>query len=62
MLVDNDGPLMASTRIADLALTYDLTVHDAAYLELAVRKQIPLASRDQALNHAAQELGVTLLL
>ena len=60
--VDNDGPRLAATRIGDLAMEHKLTVYDAAYLELAVRKQIPLASRDQSLNRAAQRLGVTLLL
>ena len=60
--VDNDGPRLAATRIGDLAMEHELTVYDAAYLELAVRKQIPLASRDQSLTRAAQRLGVTLLL
>ena len=60
--VDNDGPRLAATRIGDLAMEHKLTVYDAAYLGLAVRKQIPLASRDQSLNRAAQRLGVTLLL
>ena len=60
--VDNDGPRLAATRIGDLAMEHELTVYDAAYLELAVRKQIPLASCDQSLNRAAQRLGVTLLL
>jgi predicted nucleic acid-binding protein len=45
-----------------LALEHELTVYDAAYLELAVRKQIPLASRDQSLTLVARRLGVTLLL
>jgi len=60
--VDQDSPRLAATRIADLAMEHQLTVYDAAYLELAVRKQIPLASRDQGLNRAAKRLAVTLLL
>lgn len=60
--VDGEGAVLAPTRVADLALEYELTVYDAAYLELAIRKQIPLASRDQTLTQAARRTGVSLLL
>jgi predicted nucleic acid-binding protein len=60
--VDNESTRLAATRVADLALEHELTVCDAAYLELAVRKQIPLASRDQSLTLVARRLSVTLLL
>ena len=43
-----------------LALKYRLTGYDAAYLELALRKQMPLASLDKALNKAAVAAGVIL--
>lgn len=38
-----------------------LTTHDAAYLELAMRKGLPLATRDQQLTKAASKLGVLVL-
>jgi len=38
-----------------------MTPYDAAYLELAQRHSLPLASLDQALRAAAAALGVTLL-
>jgi len=38
-----------------------LTSYDAAYLELALRLGLPLASRDQALQAAARSEGVPLL-
>lgn len=60
--IDDEGMRFASTRLADLALEHGLTVYDAAYLELVVRKQLPLASRDGDLNKAAKRCGVRLLL
>jgi len=44
-----------------LALKHRLTGYDAAYLELALRKQIPMASLDGPLNKAAAAAGVVLL-
>lgn len=44
-----------------LARSHRLTTYDAAYLELALRLGLPLASRDQALNAAASKEGMSLL-
>jgi predicted nucleic acid-binding protein len=44
-----------------LARTQRLTVYDAAYLELAQREGIPLATLDSALAAAARALKVPLL-
>jgi len=44
-----------------LARSHRLTSYDAAYLELALRRSLPLASRDQALQAAARAEGVPLL-
>jgi predicted nucleic acid-binding protein len=44
-----------------LARSHRLTSYDAAYLELALRRSLPLASRDKALQAAAQLEGVPLL-
>jgi len=62
LAVDSEGVSLASTRVADLAIQHELTVYDAAYLELAQRKDIALATRDKGLQRAAQRLGVALLL
>ncbi len=45
-------------RLAD---RFRLTLYDAAYLELAQRRLLPLASLDNELRAAAQALGVALL-
>ena len=60
--IDDGGEYFAGDRTADLAIEYGLTVYDAAYLELAIRKQLALASRDAELNRAAKRCGVQVLL
>jgi len=45
----------ATVRLAEL---YKLTVYDAAYLELAQRARLPLATLDTALAAAARAAGV----
>jgi predicted nucleic acid-binding protein len=42
----------------DLAATHGLSVYDAVYLELAVRRGLPLATRDAALLRALPGAGV----
>lgn len=45
-----------------LCRTHGLTTYDAAYLELAARRQRPLASLDADLNAAAKAIGVVVLM
>jgi hypothetical protein len=40
----------------------DSEINDATYLELAVRRKFPMASRDEALRKAAKNCRVKLLL
>jgi predicted nucleic acid-binding protein len=44
-----------------LADRYDLTPYDAAYLELARRRSLPLATFDSELRSSAEVLGVALV-
>jgi len=44
-----------------LARQHRLTVYDAAYLELALREAVPLATLDKALADAARAEGVPLI-
>jgi predicted nucleic acid-binding protein len=61
--IQTDGEMasLAFTRILDLARAQRLTAYDAAYLELAMRLGVPLASKDADLCDAAQRLGVSVL-
>ena len=45
----------------DLGRDHDLSAHDAAYLELAMRTGLPLATTDTRLRRAAAEVGVALV-
>ena len=56
--VDAETASLAWTAISDLAAKYTLSVYDASYLELALRKALPLASRDEPLRAAARKNGV----
>ncbi|MDE1145506.1 MAG: type II toxin-antitoxin system VapC family toxin [Azospirillaceae bacterium] len=46
------------TAVLTLARQHRLTVYDAAYLELAQREGLPLATLDNALNTAARTIGL----
>lgn len=46
---------------AVLAVRHRLSAYDAAYLELALRRKLPLATLDRDLRRAATVLGVELL-
>jgi predicted nucleic acid-binding protein len=48
-------------RTLELADIHKLTVYDATYLELALRRTLPLATLDQELRTAVQHEGVLLL-
>ena len=58
--VDESTPSRAMGEILALAREQDLSVYDAAYLKLAVREGIPLATLDRALATAAKRCGVPL--
>ncbi len=50
-----------SDRTLTLARQHRLTVYDAAYLELAERMALPLATQDRALRRAAAQAGVSVM-
>ena len=60
-IIDDEGTRLALGEITELAQKYGLTAYDAAYLELAIRRRLPLASRDAGLNKAAKRSGVRTL-
>jgi predicted nucleic acid-binding protein len=59
--LDVDTASQAWTETARLAERFGLSAYDAAYLELAQRRDLPLASLDRALRAAATVLGLTVL-
>ena len=56
--IDTETHPRAWRDTMELALRHRLTLYDAAYLELAVRMRVPLATFDSALARAAVAEGV----
>ena len=59
--IDAETDAQAWTNTLELADRFQLTIYDAAYLELANRRRLPLATLDSALRTAAEALGLPLL-
>lgn len=47
-------------EIVSLARKHQLSTYDASYLDLALRRQLPIATQDKALMRAAADCGVAL--
>ncbi|MDR0701842.1 MAG: type II toxin-antitoxin system VapC family toxin [Azoarcus sp.] len=54
--IDSHPPELS--LLFSLALRHDLTAYDAAYLELGLRYQLPMATQDVALAEAAIVAGI----
>jgi len=53
---------LAWSKTLALAESFGLSLHDAAYLELALRRGLPVATLDRPLRAAVQEAGGSLVL
>ena len=58
--VDPESGERVLTDVHRIALRYRLTSYDAAYLELALRLRLPLATLDEELRAASVSAGVAL--
>jgi predicted nucleic acid-binding protein len=58
--LDHDLAALAFSRLSDLAAAHKLSVYDAAYLELAQRRDLVLGCKDGPLRTAAKRAGVRL--
>jgi len=58
--VEMDSAAPPIRDVLEVSRNYQLTVYDAAYLELAQREALPLATLDKALRTAAGKAGVKL--
>lgn len=59
--LDIETAEQAWTSTIRLAERHRLTVYDAAYLELAHRRELPLATLDEELSRAGKALRTTIL-
>jgi predicted nucleic acid-binding protein len=58
--VDMEGVDRILTDVHHLAIRHQLTSYDAAYLELALRRHLPLATLDKELRAACKAAGVAM--
>ncbi len=58
---DDEAAGRAFAELLPLCRRHGLTSYDAAYLELAHRRRLPLASLDNDLRSAAKKLGIEVL-
>jgi predicted nucleic acid-binding protein len=61
IVIDEQTANLALNTALDLARSEGLSAYDASYLELAMRRGVPLATKDEDLARAARHVGVTLL-
>ncbi len=61
IILDLDTADRAWEATQTLAERFRLTIYDAAYLEVAQRRRLPLASLDLALNAAAKAMSIPTL-
>lgn len=59
--VDAHAAGRAFAHLLPLCRSYGLTSYDAAYLDLAARRRVPLATLDDDLRKAAKSTGVEVL-
>jgi predicted nucleic acid-binding protein len=59
---DFEGASLAFGKVSELGELHRLSIYDATYLELVLREQTSLRTRDQPLQRAAKDCGVPLLL
>jgi len=58
--IDHEMAALAFSELSELAAEHQLSIYDAAYLELAQRRDLALGSKDGPLRRAARKAGVAL--
>lgn len=61
IIIESETSDRALDAILDVGREYGLSSYDAAYLELAMREGLPLATQDNPLRQAAVKCGVLLV-
>lgn len=59
--IDEQSPRRAFNEVLQLSRKYGLSSYGASYLDLALRRKLPLASLDCRLAHAAKAAGLKVL-
>ncbi len=61
IVIDNETSPRALHEILALTRAQNLTTYDATYLELAIRRGLPLATNDKRLRSAGMNTGVQII-
>ncbi len=61
IVVESDSPVKSMKELLGLARAHDLSSYDASYLDLAMKKGLPLATLDEKLRKAAVHTSVLIL-
>jgi len=61
IIVEPESPDRMMNEIVSIARAYDLSTYDASYLDLAMRKGIPIATLDKGLLRAAKKSNVPVI-
>lgn len=61
IVVEPESPDRMMNEIVSIARAYDLSTYDASYLDLAMRKGIPIATLDKGLLRAAKKSNVPVI-
>lgn len=59
--IERSGDDVVWTAMIGFADRFGLTIYDAAYIELALRQDLPLATGDRAMRNAARVLKIELI-
>ncbi len=59
--IDHESATRAFNELLSLCRAYQRTSYDATYLDLALRRKLPLATLDEPLRKSAKKLGIKLL-
>ena len=59
--VDGEPPARALSQLLPLCRSHGLTSYDAAYLDLAMRRRLPIATLDDELRRGAKALNIEVL-
>ena len=61
IIVDQEPPDRMIREIFSLARKYQLSTYDASYLDLAIKRELPIATLDDRLIAVAKKINVTII-
>ena len=61
-IVQDSQPLWMNVGLESLARKFEITAYDVAYLALAIRRKLPIATTDELLKQKARDQGLEVLL